>query len=306
MKTLIFTLLFSLSLMAEDRTADFRKNYKEGSLSEAEAAVLRNTEVVLIPGHMSESFVWSDGRSWVDFSLLTKEYFGNHLRYLKKLGIPSRRLLASSASVTTTKAQIAEVLATTTKPLVFFTHSLGGMALLDYLLENPSAWDRVSGIIFLQSPFSGAPVASVAQKFPALAKLFPFVHTSQEVVTYLSNENRGDFTIKNEQKILEMSTRIKMITVAGVANNHRSVFSTSVTLIRSGCLKRIAGKCRGGLLYMGPYDDSDGMVPAASSRLPGVDHVTLKGADHGETVLEIPFRGYIHSKLTAALLKLIL
>lgn len=306
MRLITLLLCFSLTAFAGDRTPDFLKNYETGRLSAEETAVLKNTEVIFIPGHMSETFVASDHRSRIDFSVITKDYFGNHLRSLKDLGIPARRLLASSASVSTTIDEIAGVFATTQRPLLFFTHSLGGMALLDYLISHPEKWDRVSGIIFLQSPFSGAPVASVSKKFPALATLFPFVHTSKEVVEYLSNENRENFILKNEAILLELTSRVRIITVAGVANNYRSLFSTSITLIRSGCLKTFRGKCVGPVLYPGPYDNSDGMVPFRSSLLPETDFVVLKGADHGETVLQIPFRGYDHKKLTAALLKFML
>lgn len=306
MKLLPFFLLFSLKTLAVDLTPEFLKNYETGTLSTEEVGTLKNSDVILIPGHMSETFVWSDHRSRIDFSIITKDYFGTHLRYLKGLGVNTRRLLASSASVIDTKNEIAEVFASTSKPQLFFTHSLGGMALLDYLIEHPEKWERVSGIIFMQSPFSGAPAASVAKKFPALAHLFPLVHTSKEIVQYLSNENRADFVTMNDAVLRELTSKIRIITVGGIANNHRSMFSNTVTLIRSGCLKRVLGKCRGPLLYMGPYDDSDGMVPFKSSLLPDTDFVMLKGADHGETVLQIPFRGYDHKKLTAALIKFML
>ena len=306
MKILLLSLVFILSAGAADLTPEFRENYELGSFSEEEIETLKNNEVILIPGIMSETFIWNDRRSRVDFSIITKDYFGSHLRYLQSLGIPSQRLLASSASVEETRKQVSAILSQATRPVLFFTHSLGGMALLDHLLEHREHWDLISGIVFLQSPFTGAPAATVVKRFPLLAKLFPLVHTSTEVVNYLSLENRTEYVTKNEEALRELTTKIRVITVAGVANGYRSLFSPSVTMIRSGCLKLIRGRCVGKRVYRGPYDLSDGMVPLEGSKLPGTDYVILEGADHGETVVMTPFRGYDHRRLTAALLKLML
>jgi hypothetical protein len=87
---------------------------------------------------------------------------------------------------------------------------------------------------------------------------------------------------------------------------HKSLFASSISLIRTGCLETVCGKCVGPRLYNGPYDLSDGMVPFASSQLPDAVFVLLKGADHGETVVRIPYRGYDQKRLTSALFKLLL
>ncbi len=306
MKAILFAILFVLPTLAADLTSDFHRHYEDGLLSPEQVATLRNVEVILIPGFMSETFISDDGRSRIDLSLITKDYYGTHLRYLQSQGIPARRLKASSASVTDTRNEIAEVFASTQRPLFFFTHSLGGMALLDHLLENQELWPRVSGIIFLQSPFTGAPVSTVVQKFPALSKVFPFFNVSTEMVRYLSPANRKDFFVKNEVLISELRSQIPVLTVGGIANGYKSLFGTSVTLIKRGCLKVALGRCVGPKVYAGPYDKSDGMVPFEGSKLPDADYVMLKGADHGETIVRIPYRGYDHKRLTSALLKLIL
>lgn len=303
---IILTILFSLTLWARDITPEFQELYKLGTLSSVEVESLKGAEVVLIPGIMSETFISDDPRSHVDLSFFTKDYFGPHLDSLERAGVKVRRLWASSASVRETRKEIHELLEMTPRPLYFIGHSLGGMALLDHLLSHEEHWDRVAGVIFLQSPFSGAPVASVVQRYPKLAKIFPLVHTSTEVVRYLSNENRKDFISTNEEKIRTLASRVSLVTIGGIANGHRSFFSTSVTLIQKGCLRTLRGKCVGKKLYSGPYDQSDGMVPFEGSKLPGVDFVTLTGTDHGESVVNAPFRDLPHGKLTAGLLRLLL
>ncbi len=306
MKTLLFAILFSLPSFAADLTRDFQRHYQEGLLTPEQAATLRNVEVILIPGFMSETFIADDGRSTIDLSIITKDYYGAHLRYLQSEGISARRLKASSSSVAETRAEIAGVFATTQKPLFFFTHSLGGMALLDHLLAHEELWPRVTGIIFLQSPFTGAPLSTVAQKFPKLSRVFPYFNVSTEMVRYLSPANRKDFTVRNEFQISQLVRQIPVITVGGIANGYKSLFGASVTLIKTGCLKLANGKCVGPRLYAGPYDLSDGMVPFEASKLPAADFVMLKGADHGETIVNIPYRGYDHRRLTSALIKLLL
>lgn len=299
----LLLLLFSLSVFARDISGEFRQYYETGSFSESELDYLRQREVVFIPGFGAELFILSDPRGDVDFSRITRDYFGNHLKFMRALGIPARRLRASSASVPETLAEIQELLSARKGPVIFFTHSLGGMALLEHLLSHPEHWSLVAGIVFLQSPFTGAPVADVAKKFPALRRVYPHVNVSDAVINYLSVKNRKDYVEKNQAAIEELTRRIPVITAGGVANGYRSVFSPSIQIIRSGCLTR---KCLGPRLYPGPYDNSDGMVPFEGSKLPGADFVLLPGADHGETVLEIPFRGYDHWKLTRGLLKLLL
>ncbi len=306
MKTILIFALISLPLFARDVTEEYFRKYEEGGLSTEQVETLKNVEVVLIPGHMSETFVSDDPRSHINLSFFTKDYFGTHLSYLKRLGIPARRLNASSASVGDTKNEIDGVFNSTQRQLVFYTHSLGGMALLDYLLTHPEKWERVSGLIFMQSPFTGAPVATVARRYPKLGVIFPFVHTSVEVVHYLSLEERQEYILKNQALLTELTSKIKTVTVGGIANGYKTVFATSVTLIKSGCLKLVRGRCIGRPLFEGPYDFSDGMVPFEGSKLPEADFVKLMATDHGETVLNTPFRNVDHKRMTAALLKLIL
>ncbi len=306
MKIILFLALLSFPIFSRDLTDDFKELYKENDFSQIELEILKAHEVILIPGIMSETFIASDMRSRIDLSLFTKDYFGTHLRFLKERGVPVRRLKASSKSVLETRNEIEETLSTSSRPVIFLTHSLGGMALLDHLLESNEHWAKISGIVFMQSPFLGAPVASVVRRHPNLERIFPLVYTSPEVVKYLSLEERKDYLTQNQSTISELTGKIKIITVGGIANGYKSVFAPSVSLIRTGCLETAWGKCIGPRLFAGPYDRSDGMVPFEGSKLPDTDFVRLMGADHGETVVNAPHKSLNHKRLTSALLKLLL
>lgn len=306
MRVFLVFLIFSFSTFASDLTAQFKEHYKEGSFTEAELSALKKHQFIFIPGILSESFVRGDHRGPLDFSRITRDYFGTHLNYLRKLSLSAKRLKASSVDVKETIHEIEELFEDEQASFIFIAHSLGGMALLDYLLLNPESWGRVAGIIFLQAPFTGAPMATVVQKYPFLSRLFPVAHTSTEVVNYLSVETRRDFITRNKNSILDLVSRIRTVTVGGVVNGYKTLFSPSVSIIRTGCLEAVRGRCVGPRFYNGPFDQSDGMVPFEASKLPDTNFVRLEGVDHGETVLKIPYRNLDQRHFTAALLRLVL
>lgn len=306
MQVFLFFLILSFSTFASDLTTQFKEHYKEGSLDAHEVLELKRHQVIFIPGILSESFVRGDYRGPLDFSSITRDYFGTHLSYLGKLSITAKRLKASSVDVKETIEEIGKLFKDERESFIFIAHSLGGMALLDYLLLHPENWERVSGIIFLQSPFTGAPMATVVQKYPFLSRLFPVVHTSTEVVNYLSVETRKDFIALNALSIHDLVSKVKTVTVGGVVNGYKTLFSPSTSIIRTGCLETAWGRCLGPRFYNGPFDQSDGMVPFEASKLPNAGFVRLEGVDHGETVLKIPYRNLDQRFFTAALLRLFL
>lgn len=304
----------SFNLHGKDLTSGFIQNYQNRiRLSAGEVQQFKEFDFYLVPGILSESFIQNDRRSWLDFAILTKEYLSAQKIFLQKLEVNVQRLPTSSFSVSESRRILRNVLdeaSSKRKKAFFITHSLGGLALLEELILNGGS-ENVAGIIFFQSPFYGAPVADVYLKYPYhidkwLSPILPFFHTSEETLRYLSVTERVRFMNEHESKIDELMTKIPAITVSGVANSHRSVFRPSVDLIEHGCVKSFTGRCLTPILYQGPLDQSDGMVPLKSSMLQGVDSVILDGADHGETVVNIPFENYSKRRTLQALLKLFL
>ena len=287
----LFLLTISFSLQAEDMTSQFENIYKSNRpLNSEQIKQLKEIDFYLVPGIISEAFIQNDRRTILDFSILTKEYFSAQKNLLKKRGLNVKRLSASSFSVDETKENIRKALDESIKKgrkSFFITHSLGGLALLEEILEN-SYEDEISGIIFIQTPFSGAPVADVYLSYPYnidkwLNPILPFFNTSIETLQTLSVKTRVEFMKAEEERIKGLLGKIPVMTVAGLTNNYRTVFKPSVDLIEFGCVKTFFNKCLTEKLYDGPYDQSDGMVPVESSKLLDADFVILKGADHGET-----------------------
>lgn len=317
MKTILLLIVMSLGISvsyAADLTDQFAALYeKKTSLSAAEKASLKNVDFYLVPGIMAESFRWDDGRSIVDFSAFTRSYFNAQKKVLKKNGFKVKVLKSSSRSVSETKRIIAKAIASSVRAkrkALFMTHSLGGLALLDELLENESSQAGVHGVIFLQSPFAGSPMADIYVEGPYytdvwLKPLLPFLNTSDETVAFLSRKNRSHFMEDNRLSLERLITKLPVITVGGAVNGSRSLFTPSVDVLAHGCVMTL-GVCTTRELYSGPYDVSDGLVPFESSRILHADFIKLAHADHGELVLNVPFESYDKKNLTITLLKMLL
>lgn len=314
MNILLFIFFFTIKSFASDTTDRFLDLYSNDSdLNSTEIAKLSKTEIVLIPGIGSESFIWDDARGVVDVSFIFKNYFGAQLAHYKKLGIPTRRLWASSFSVQETIDEIGKTLDELKKKnrqALFITHSLGGLALLDYLIAHDDH-SAVKGIIFFQSPFYGSPIASTYFKNPYFVKtilgpMIPFLNFSPKTIRYLTMETRSLLMAKNQLRIGEITRTIPAITLHGKSFHHESLMRPTINIIGRGCVMSIRNRCLSARIFEGPYDDSDGMVPAESSKLPHVDYIGLEGIDHGETVLAMPGKSFDRVKLTDVSLKILL
>jgi len=306
---LVLILFFSLQVHAKDLTGIFDQYYQsEKSIKASDIQSLSDTEIILVPGVLSEVF----SGDVLDLSRFTSQYFGDQVDYFKGLGLKVTRLPSSTYSVAKTKKLIhlaMEEVIKENKKVLFITHSLGGLALLDYLFENPiTARAHLRGIIFLQSPFYGAPVASVFLSNPFYLKtllepVFPFFNFSEETIKYLSLEYRSGFMSMIQPQIDDLSNMVPIVTVAGIVNGSPSLFLPGSELVEHGCVLNAFGRCLTPKLYKGPNDLSDGLVPLKSSKLVGVDYIELQGVDHAEVIVNVPFTTYKRKKLTEALMR---
>lgn len=317
MKNVIIVAILALSttLFAADQSDRYNELYKKKTVLEStHLQSLKNSEIVLLPGIVAESFIWEDHRAPVDFSILFKDYFGAQLDHYKKLGVSVTRLKGSSKAVKEIIQQIDEKvssLRSQNKKAIFVTHSLGGLALLDWIMaQDKETLKTIRSIVFLQSPFFGSPVASVYFENPYYARtilgpIVPFFNASEETIKYLSVEERQVVMATYEWQINDAFSGINVITMAGVSLHSPSLFLPSLNIMGHGCLVYVRG-CRSREIYNGQLDDSDGMVPFYSSKLPDFDYVRIENVDHGETVLQMPFNNLDRVKMTDALIRMIL
>lgn len=288
---------------------------QENVLDRTDLEQLKDLEIVLIPGIASETFDSTDDRSVLDLSFYFENYLVAQETYFESLGLQVTRLRSSSFSKSEALIEIHEQileLKNSGKKAVFMTHSMGGLILLEYLVKtNPESIVNVSGIIFMQSPFDGSPIASVYFQNPYLTRsllgpIMRFVHTSEDSINYLTIESRQKWMSKYSTGIKALIKKVPIITTGGLSQNYPSLMAPSVNIIAHGCINVWKNKCLSNKLYAGPYDNSDGMVPFESSKLANSDYVKLMGVDHGETVLAMPFKNIDRVKMSAALLKMIL
>jgi predicted alpha/beta hydrolase family esterase len=313
---LLFFVLSNLGIKAQDRTKDYERFLNlENILSQNDIKILKNVEIILVPGIVAESFILRDHRSRVDFSILFKEYFGAQLEHYSKLKLNVARLKTSSRSKQETILSLelkALELKKKNRPGIFITHSLGGLVVLDWLQTlDKKTRSLISGVVFLQSPFYGSPVADLYLENPyfirsVLGPVIPFLNVSTETVEYLSVAKRKKIMRSIQDNLPEIFRGIPVLTAGGMALNGRSLFTPTLNLFSYGCLIYRSDTCLGPVLYQGPYENSDGLVGLSSSRLPGVERVDLVNVDHGETVLQMPRSTVDRVRVTDALLKLIL
>ena len=311
----LLTLLFSTALFALDISSDYQELYQRNSaLEKKDLERLKGYDYFLVPGILAESFIWGDRRSSVDFSTLTRDYFSPQLSYLRNLGLEVNRLKASSRSVKETQSEIVKAIARSKargRRVVFLTHSLGGLALLEKLIEMPRLQRQVAAVLFLQSPFKGSPISNIYLENPeysrVLTPILPFLNTSIETLEFLSTPVRERFMSENTEKIRDLTSNVEVITVAGAVYGAKSLFKPTADLIMRGCIVEVVQeRCLGPRIFMGPYDQNDGMVPVESSKLPGADFVVLERVDHGETIVNVPFSSLSKTRMTRTLLKLML
>lgn len=319
LKTLLLLLTLSLSsnlLATTDLSADFLQIYNEQKdLTLAEQQRLKEYDVYFIPGILAETLIDSDPDSSIDVTIFTKDYFGTQLTFLnEKYNIPAKRIKTSSYDVTITRHNIREaVMAAKAKgrKVILISHSLGGLALIEEVILNPEIQNHIGGIVFLQSPFYGTPVADIVQKFPYVIEkiikfILPYVNISDETIQFVGIEARENFMKQNQEAIRNFIKKVPSYTFAGFANGHKSIFTPLIDIMEFGCIKGYKDRCFTDKYFQGPYDKSDGLIPLKSTHLDNADFVTLEKADHGEIILRVPYEDFSKEHMTTTWLRLLL
>ncbi len=297
MKSFIVLLVLAcFNLHAKDLSSQYHSLYDAAGpvLTPDEIGTLASNELVLINGIGSEFFLKD---FIIDVSWATTEYFGVQKAYFEKMGMKVSRLAPSSFGIQKARAEVKETfddLRARKVKATFITHSLGGLLVLEHLVKYPADQDLMGGVVFLQSPFHGSPVASILRKAPL------------DTVEYLKVKNREAFLNANAEAIASFLAKVPVVLMAGVANQSNTVFTSTANFIRKGCLVVVRGRCTSIRRFKGPYDFSDGMVPLSSSHLNDADHVTIPTVDHGETVMNLPFQSVLKTRMSEVLLKLLL
>ncbi len=282
-------------------------------LSKTDKVNLKNTQVIFIPGILSESFILGDFRSLFEFSLFTKGYFSEHLDTLESHGIDCVRITSSSDSFSELRDNIEKVIneaVQKNKKIIFIAHSLGGLALIDLLIQKPQYLKFIRGNFFLQSPLYGSPMADLYLENPfhirSITRLFlPFLHTSEDVINALSTKSRKTYMQRNRELIQNFLSKSNNVFLTSYANKSKSLFKPTIDILEYGCVMR-GKKCFSSVLYHGTRGYSDGMVPLGNGIIYGSPYIILDNVDHGETVLNTFHDDLSRKTLTHAIISTLL
>lgn len=312
-------LLLTLSFASMART-DLSYRFKQildqkKEFTKQELSILKKYDIFFIPGIFAESLIREDRRSRVDFSIITKDYFDEQIKLLQnKYKLRAFRLSISSYNVEETQNNIRNAVAqaaANNRKVILVSHSLGGLALLEELVQNPGIQEHIGGIAFLQSPFYGSYMGDVLINPPyhlerVLHPLLPYLNISMDTIEYVSPKSRTDFMNNHQQEIAKLIRKVPLYTFSSKAKANESIFKPFIDIMSDGCFKGVHLGCISDVFYQGPYDDSDGLIPVKSSFIPGADFVFMENIDHGEIILKLPFEDYEKEHLTTSWLRMLI
>ncbi|MCO6418552.1 alpha/beta hydrolase [Siccirubricoccus sp. KC 17139] len=212
---------------------------------------------------------------------LRVDYMAGQFTWLRGLGAAVEVVpLPTAAPVEENADRIAAALLAGERPAILVGHSKGGLEALAALLR-PGAAGACRGFVALQSPFHGSPVAdAVCQQKPlhlaAHHALKALGLGSGEGVMDLTTARRGGWMAAHAAAIGRLAGALPMLSIATVLQAAED-WQDNIYLPVARWMERQGA---------GP---NDGLVPVASTQLPGARHVVLAGG-HRALVTEGPGR----------------
>jgi pimeloyl-ACP methyl ester carboxylesterase len=203
-------------------------------------------------------------------------YFTQSINRLKKFGLYTEIAPVDTGNGISHNARIvAEHInssyANTKKKVVLIGHSKGGIDSLAALLNSTELQDKVHGLITLQTPFGGSPIANFFLGDKRWSSAFETFFVQGLMRGDVSSVR--DLTYENQQKFFQQHTITESLKVP-VLNFGAYCTSESAT-------------------YFYPFwkymkntlnENNDGMVVLKDQYLPGAYSVTVEGMNHYATV----------------------
>ena len=177
--------------------------------------------------------------------------------------------LPTAAAIADNAATLTAVLRDGPAALVI-GHSKGGLEALASLLSLPIPEQHCFGFLALQSPFHGSPIADAVCRAQAVHKLMDGTLQTLKLgtgqgISDLTVATRGPWMAAHAAAITALAGRLPMLSVGTVVEETNSQLLDRVYLPSARwILARGAGP-------------NDGLVPLASTQLPGVRHIALHG-----------------------------
>ena len=265
-------------------------------LSEKEVSELQRLYVIFVPGFLSNVVTEPSQVIEQDKGLpKLSGYFSQQVVFLRSLGVQCGIADIESQSSTEQNARtLRKIIRSSEKKVLLIAHSKGGLDSLEALLEEPGLRANVAGVITIQSPFFGSPVADLVlsnsvTSYPSQKLLAALGGTKQSLVD-LSSSIRKDYQAKNRAGIEKLTAGVPFLCVTTYKQRGLIPYDTLLEVFRDYML----------LLGL----QNDGMVPAQRGMLPGSRYAVLGGVDHLATVMSVPVPSFDRVRFLKALLKL--
>ena len=209
------------------------------------------------------------------------DYMVGQLAWARALGVAVEVVALPTADPVAANAErIAAALAADARPAVLVGHSKGGLEALAALLR-PGAAARCRGFVALQSPFYGSPIAdAVCGQRPLHLAAH---HALQALgvgggagVADLTTRARAAWMAEHEAAIAALAAAVPMASLGTVLARGQGWHDAAYLPLARWMEREGAGP-------------NDGLVPLASTLLPGARHQRLEGG-HRALVAEGPGR----------------
>lgn len=226
------------------------------------ASRIRASRILFVPAVLS-------GIAMKASRLRLVEYLTHQVRQLKDDGFDAEIAdIETGATVSANGARLAEILDRHHCPTWIVTHSKGGLDTLDALVTHPRVRRFVDGWVSFQAPFQGSPVADVACNAPKARRIgasaLKLLGADPQAICDLTTDERARYLDANAGEIAQLLAEVPVMCVGTAAGKGLLPSWPTLRWMEERGLR------------------NDGLVPIASTILPGAHYVLLDGLGHGE------------------------
>lgn len=255
-----------LNIVGQNVTNEYEKLFAKDSkdlLSSENIEKVRNLNILFIPGFLANQL------------LKIGPYFDDQMAWLTKQHIENSRVPINSEEDPVINGQtIVIALRESKKPVLLIGHSKGGIDILQALVSNEDLWPKVKGLVLIQSPLYGSPIAdSVCGSNFKRTLVFAVLKSMGGDETSLKSLQSGERQkwMNEHKEILEkLWTSIPILSIA-TWKDAKGLKDSWLSLLRNEMVKNNGVK-------------NDGLVPWMSAVYPGTDYVAIGGLDHAVTI----------------------
>ncbi len=262
-------------LFAADLSNIYHSKKTETSFTKNELSKLKSMKVLIVPGVLAESFDSNSGNQ-IKVGFIFEDGFNEQKKLLIKNDIEFEYLNFDTESSIEVNAQaIIAAIAASSKKVVIYSHSKGGLETLEAIRQRPDLLGKIHSWASIQSPFWGSYTASILYGNVFLRtigrNILDWMGGDIGGMQSLTMEEREVYMAKPEIKslLVKIKNRIKFLNYGSTKKNLFGIdtpleFFRDITQIKVG--------------------DNDGVVALSSSLMKfhghNIDFIFEEGVDH--------------------------